>query len=75
MGKHLKWMQLRYILTFLTSLQATIWHSLASEINGRLDFIALREHYEGVGINSIKIIKADKTIESLFFAEEKKPDM
>jgi len=27
--------------------------------NGRTDFIALKDHYEGVGVNSIDILKAD----------------
>ena len=43
--------------------------------NGRLDFKALQEHYEGVGINSVRIVKAERTIENLFYAGEKKPQM
>ena len=43
--------------------------------NGRLDFIALKEHYEGVGINAVEIIKADKTLDTLFYSAEKKPHM
>jgi hypothetical protein len=43
--------------------------------NGRLDFIALKSHYEGVGINAIGIINADHVIEHLFYAGEKKPHM
>ena len=45
------------------------------ENNGCLDFIALREHYEGVGVNSIEMIKADKVLNSLYYAGEKKPHM
>ena len=47
----------------------------ATDVNGRLDFIALRDHYEGVGVNSVNILKAEKVIDSLFYAGEKKPHM
>ena len=40
-----------------------------------MDFIALQEHYEGVGVNSVEIITADKVLDSLFYAGEKKPHM
>ena len=43
--------------------------------NGRLDFRALQEHYEGVGVNAINVIKAKETIKNLFYAGEKKPAM
>ena len=43
--------------------------------NGRIDFISLRDHYEGVGVNAVDIIKADNTLESLFYSGEKKPHM
>ena len=43
--------------------------------NGRLDYKALQEHYEGVGVNSVSIVKAEKTLESLFYSGEKKPHM
>jgi hypothetical protein len=49
--------------------------SFAAEHNGRKDFIALKEHYEGVGINAIDIVHADKVIETLFYSGEKKPHM
>ena len=45
------------------------------ENNGRLDFKALREHYEGVGVNSINVIKAEETLKNLFYAGERKPHM
>ena len=47
----------------------------ANEFDGRLDFKALREHFEGVGINSVDIVKADKALETLFYSGEKKPHM
>ena len=43
--------------------------------NGRLDFIALRDHYEGVGILAVDIQKAEITIRNLFYAGKKKPHM
>jgi len=49
--------------------------SNAHRTNGRLDFKALREHYEGVGVHSINIVKAEDTIRNLFYAGEKKPHM
>ena len=46
-----------------------------SERNGRLDFKALIEHYEGVGIHAKNVTEADKTIDSLFYNGERKPHM
>ena len=43
--------------------------------NGRLAYKALKNHYEGVGVNSIDIMRADEVIDSLFYAGEKKPHM
>ena len=39
--------------------------------NGRLDFKALQDHYESVGINSVSIVKAERTLENLIYAGEK----
>ena len=36
----------------------------AQHNNGRLDFKALQEHYEGVRINSVSIVKAERTLEN-----------
>jgi hypothetical protein len=66
-----------YIVNFISgndTAEAKIL-SFADEYNGRKDFIALKEHYEGVGINAIDIIQADKVIETLFYSGEKKPHM
>ena len=46
-----------------------------NEANGRKDFIALKEHFEGIGINSINILKADEILEKLHYTGEKKPHM
>jgi hypothetical protein len=43
--------------------------------NGRLDYIALREHYEGVGLHALDITKAATILTSLFYSGEKKPHM
>ena len=43
--------------------------------DGRLDFTALKNHYEVVGVHSIDIIKADNIIQYLFYSGEKKPHM
>ena len=43
--------------------------------NGRADFIALRDHFEGVGINAHEINRAQRTLTSLYYAGEKKPHM
>ena len=40
-----------------------------------MDFIALKDHYEDIGVNAIDILRADKTLDSLFYAGEKKPHM
>ena len=45
----------------------------ANAFNGRLDFKALQEHFEGIGINSVDIVKADKALETIFYSGEKKP--
>ena len=41
----------------------------------RLDFIALKNHYEGVGVHALDIVKADNIIQYLFYSGEKKPQM
>ena len=43
--------------------------------DGRLDYCALQEHFEGVGVNAVNVLKAEKTLKSLFYSREKKPDM
>ena len=43
--------------------------------DGRRDFIILKEHYEGVGVNAIGILEAKETIRSLHYAGEKKLHM
>ena len=43
--------------------------------DGRLDFKALQEHYEGVGVLSLDITKAQSDLEELFYYGEKRPVM
>lgn len=43
--------------------------------NGHIDFMALKEHYEGVGVLAITITKAEHTLKNLFYSGEKKPHM
>ena len=43
--------------------------------DGQLDYHALVEHYEGVGVHSVNIIKAEEVLKSLFYAREKNPAM
>jgi hypothetical protein len=47
----------------------------AAELNGRIDFISLKQHYEGVGVLSFDITEADRVLKSLFYAGEKRPTM
>ena len=66
-----------YLTKFITgnsTAEAKIQANLAQK-NGRLDYFALRDHYEGIGINAVDILKADHTLESLFYSGEKKPHM
>ena len=43
--------------------------------DGRLDYRALVEHYEGAGVHSVYVIKAEEILKSLFYAGEKKTAM
>ena len=43
------------------------------ENNGRKDYFALKEHYEGVGAHAKALLAAENDIQSLFYAGEKKP--
>ena len=38
----------------------------AAENNGSLDFMALKDHYEGVGVHAINAVQADKVLDALF---------
>ena len=66
-----------YIVKFISgnsNAEAKIQAHL-DQCNGRIDFIALLEHYEGIGVHSVDILKADKILESLHYSGEKKPHM
>ena len=47
----------------------------APQKNGRLDFIALKNHYEGVEVHDINIVQAEKLLQDLSYAGEKNPHM
>lgn len=43
--------------------------------NRRIDYFALKQHYEGVGVLGIDITTADQTLKTLFYSGEKKTHM
>ena len=43
----------------------------AQKNDRRSDFIALKNHYEGVGVHTVGIVKADKILQYLFYSGEK----
>jgi hypothetical protein len=43
--------------------------------NGRLDYIALKDHYEGVGVHALDITSAESVLSTLHYTGEKKPHM
>jgi hypothetical protein len=43
--------------------------------NENLEFVGLKEHYEGVGVNALDVTHADRLLETLFYSGEKKPTM
>ena len=45
------------------------------ENNGRKDYFALKNHFEGVGAHAKSIVEAENDIESLYYSGEKKPHM
>ena len=47
----------------------------AAQNDGRVDYQALVDHYEGVGVHAIEITKAEATLKGLFYRGEKKPHM
>jgi hypothetical protein len=49
--------------------------SYKGQNNGRLDFIALKDHYEGVGLHALDITKAESVLSNLHYGGKKKPHM
>ena len=47
----------------------------AAQTDGRIDYQALVDHYEGVGVHAINITKAEATLKGLFYSGEKRPLM
>jgi hypothetical protein len=66
-----------YIVSFITGNSTAESKILqhANDNNGRLDYLALKAHYEGVGVNAIEILKAEKVLSDLFYGGERKPHM
>ena len=61
-----------YIVKFIegnTTAEAKI-RSHTHQGNGRYDFIALTEHYEGVGFHAVAITKAEDTISNMYCSGE-----
>ena len=54
--------------------EANMVHN-AQKNDGRLNFIALKNHYEGVGVHAIDIVKSDNIIQDLFYSDEKRPHL
>ena len=66
-----------YIVKFITGnhvAESKIQPRL-TDTNGRVDFKLLVAHYEGVGINSVDVLRAERIIETLHYSGEKKPHM
>ena len=49
--------------------------SHAAESNGTLAFMALKGHYEGLGVHAVNVVQADKVLNDLFHLGEKKTHM
>lgn len=49
--------------------------SLATISDGRSDYLALRNHYEGVGVHALDITKAEDILDNLYYSGEKPPHM
>ena len=47
----------------------------AAENNGRLDFMALKDHYGYIGVHAVNTVQADKLLKGLFYSGENKPHM
>ena len=43
--------------------------------NGSQDFLALKYQYEVVGVNALDVVKADKTLDSILYTEDRNPHM
>ena len=66
-----------FIVNFISGNETAESKIQAHEENkdGRLDFKALKDYYEGVGIHAVEITKAESTLKTLFYSGEKKPHM
>ena len=48
---------------------------LENERNGRKDWIALKEHYQGIGVFTTDVVQAEEDIALLYYQGEKRPTM
>ena len=66
-----------YLTNFMAGNETTESKMLpyVNESNGRKDFLALKEHYEGIAINAVNVIKAEESIRTLYYSGEKKSHM
>ena len=65
------------LVKFITGNETAEMRIKAYEIerNGQIDWMALKEHYEGVGIHAFDIIEVEAIIIDLFYSGEKFPLM
>jgi hypothetical protein len=66
-----------YIVNFVAgneTAEAKI-QSYGDQNDGRQDYIALKQHYKGVGVHALDITKAELVLSSLYYGGEKKPHM
>ena len=66
-----------YIVNFISG-KDTVESKIQSHTltnNGREDYIALKTHFEGVGINLVDILKADEMLEKMSYTGEKQLHM
>jgi hypothetical protein len=66
-----------YLVNFLAgneTAEAKI-QAYEAQYNGGLDYVALKEHYEGVGVHALDITKAENLLATLYYGGEKKPHM
>ena len=66
-----------YLINFMSNNQTAVVKMLphAAENDGRLDYHALVEHYEGIGVLGVNVLKTEETLKSLFYSGKKKPAM
>jgi hypothetical protein len=66
-----------YVTKFITNndVAESKLSAIADQNDGRQDFLTLKDHYEGIGVNALDVTRADRLLETLFYSGEKKPNM